>query len=419
MANGYTCCIDINRLNSTIETLSSINNCINNVDLKENFEEISNNLNDVNFEHDNCISFYKDKINEVYTELDKIKRNINSLTDAIQTSVEKYNNVEDLTSDDIRDISNLYTDTNSTNNINELLNKQLDIRISNNINEFKNNIDDSINQFLINNKLTDYPKEYKSIDDWRISLENKYKSQNLNEFDVDNNVDKEMAIWRQQKTGSSVINMVKSDYAEHQANIQVRTDNYIKEYNVNPEDAKSLAVLKEKYVELKQQSNIQPTTLDNLKQEIDAFEDKIGVSLRKIDATKLANAVQDPAISSVNQKNVTVIEVPKQEEVVIDNTQPTIINTVPIGLGIAATGISASVGTVIVDSMYDSKKSNVPTSYKNNKEFNNLEEFNENVSQLDDDSMNEQMVMASKEEEFTPYHASRDKETINKFYEGE
>ena len=51
MANGYTCCIDVDRLTTSIETLSSIEGCLETRDLSGIFLEIESVIKDINFEH--------------------------------------------------------------------------------------------------------------------------------------------------------------------------------------------------------------------------------------------------------------------------------------------------------------------------------------------------------------------------------
>lgn len=419
MANGYTCCIDIERLKSSVESLVSISNCVNNVDLTENFQEISDDLKEINFEHDNCITFYKEEIDRVYEELNKIKKNINSLTESLATSVEKFSSTEDLNTDDIRELSKLYEDTNSSKCIDELLNKNMNIKVSDNILEFKSNIDDSIQNFMVNSKLTDFPKEFKSFDDWKTSLQDKYSNQNLNTPEIENKIEKDMAVWRQEQTGSAVTSVATSDYAEHQTNIQIMKDKYMNEYKLSSQDAKELANLKEQYNTIKKQENISTSALDSVKGAIDYLEQKFGIAMRKNDLFQATTSIGDSNISSVGQyQNGNVTVIPTPEVPVEQQPQTSPINTVPIGLGIAAAGISASVGTVIVDSMSTDEK---PAKKRNAAaDFSELEMFYDDSNDIEEENIyiqNEDAVMSSKQiEEVVPYHASRDTNTINKFY---
>ena len=57
MSKGYTGCIDLERISNSLETLSSIESCINNTDLTQYIEDIEKTITDTNFEHGNCIGF--------------------------------------------------------------------------------------------------------------------------------------------------------------------------------------------------------------------------------------------------------------------------------------------------------------------------------------------------------------------------
>jgi len=88
------------------------------------------------------------------------------------------------------------------------------------------------------------------------------------------------------------------------------------------------------------------------------------------------------------------------------------INTVPIGLGIGATGILASVGAVVVDSANNPKKDSYkkfsePTE-KVKLDFDNIEEKEYNTQELDEYEKKEEIPI-------TPYSANRDVELTNKF----
>lgn len=92
---------------------------------------------------------------------------------------------------------------------------------------------------------------------------------------------------------------------------------------------------------------------------------------------------------------VTQEETPQQEP----------INTIPIGLGIAAAGITGAIGAVVVDSMNDKKEKQLED---------NLESYQEDeeVVNSSDYIPKPAPVMESAE----PYHASRKRESIDKFY---
>ena len=116
-------------------------------------------------------------------------------------------------------------------------------------------------------------------------------------------------------------------------------------------------------------------------------------------ATDAGNVVNN------NGENVTKIS-PVTEESTTETQSE--VNTVPIGLGIAATGIAGSVGAVVLDSL----------NYKVGKgkdKFGEHKDSESNYIEYADDSYDDDMET---EEGFDvpEYHASRDKAAMNKFY---
>lgn len=154
---------------------------------------------------------------------------------------------------------------------------------------------------------------------------------------------------------------------------------------------------------------------DKLNKLLSESTDSIGnIAMRKV------MEVQDPNVSSMggynnyqDQSNITTIPPveTKKEEVVQE--QP--YSTVPIGLGIAATGISAAAGTVLVDSMYAGTG-------QNQKKF--IVENYEDEDSYDENNEEEEEIKAEpypkKEEEYVPpYHASRVQQKDNIFFDYE
>ena len=179
MSKGYTGCIDLERISNSLETLSSIESCINNTDLTQYIEDIEKTINDINFEHGNCIINYKDSIDSIYKTLETTKKEITNLKDSLNLTLEKFSNIEEIKDTDIKDLTNLYKDTSASQNINHLLNTNINLKISNNILEFNNNIDDSIKNFMVKTNLSDYPANYKSEEEWQQDLFNKYENSNI------------------------------------------------------------------------------------------------------------------------------------------------------------------------------------------------------------------------------------------------
>jgi len=145
--------------------------------------------------------------------------------------------------------------------------------------------------------------------------------------------------------------------------------------------------------------------------------DSIGnVAMRKV------MTMQDPGVSSVggynnyqDQNNITTIppvQTPNQEVV-----QEKPYSTIPIGLGIAATGITAAAGTVYVDSKYEGTnqqpKKFVMEDYH---ESDNYEDSND-YSEDDSETIKAEPYPKIEEEYVPPYHASRIQPSENVFYD--
>jgi hypothetical protein len=117
--------------------------------------------------------------------------------------------------------------------------------------------------------------------------------------------------------------------------------------------------------------------------------------------------------------NITQIPTPDVEQEPVTTTTSTQINTVPIGLGIAATGISASIGAVVVDSMNSKKRKTLDSTLEAYEDFDSPQVKNvyteEEIKKqpVEEAFANKQ----TKIEEVLPYHAaSRDKSALEKFY---
>ncbi len=403
MAQGYTGCIDLERISNSLDTLTSVENCINNTDLTTYFEDIENLITNTNLEHGNCITSYKDSINKLYEKLEITKKEITNLKDALNTTLERFSNVEEVSSNDIKDLSNIYKGTNSSNKINSLLSKNNTINISNNINDFNNNLDDSIKDYMVNNNASDYPTNYSSVDEWKNTLLKKYDNLNLSNTEKENLVSRDMSVWRQEQTGSKVSSLASSNAEK----VQNLSDRYMARYNMNREDANTVASLREELNAVKE-SNVGQNAMNSISDRLSVIENKYNINLRK----------------SITQ-NMSSSTIPPVTEQPAKNTTSS-YNTVPIGLGIAAAGITGALGAVIIDDKKykESKKRRMYYDDRNSDDDLKLEgtyDTSNNISQRES--------FASKNSNFdkqnlkeiadTPYHASRDRNSMNKFYDEE
>lgn len=395
MSKGYTGCIDLERISNSLETLSSIESCINNADLTQYIEDIEKTINDTNFEHGNCIINYKDSIDSIYKTLETTKKEITNLKDSLNLTLEKFSNIEEIKDTDIKDLTNLYKDTSASQNINHLLNKNINLKISNNILEFNNNIDDSIKNFMVKTNLSDYPANYKSEEEWQQDLFNKYENSNISQVEKEQLVEKDMSIWRQERTGSKVTSIATSEVAERESNINNLASRYMNKYNMDKNDADVLARLKDEFNHAKL-SHGTVSEFNSISDRLSVFENKYNINLRKSIVNSVDNAISNGTSDSYN--------------------------TIPIGLGIAAAGISGSVGAVIVDGNSHKKHRYTKNgNYEDNSDELNLEGdyvsndipqdtlANSTNTSLPDFDMNNNYNKI--------YHANRNKEDLNKFYD--
>ena len=395
MSKGYTGCIDLERISNSLETLSSIESCINNTDLTQYIEDIEKTINDTNFEHGNCIINYKDSIDSIYKTLETTKKEITNLKDSLNLTLEKFSNIEEIKDTDIKDLTNLYKDTSASQNINHLLNKNINLKISNNILEFNNNIDDSIKNFMVKTNLSDYPANYKSKEEWQQDLFNKYENSNISQVEKEQLVEKDMSIWRQERTGSKVTSIATSEVAERESNINNLASRYMNKYNMDKNDADVLARLKDEFNQAKL-SHGTVSEFNSISDRLSVIENKYNINLRKSIVNSVDNAISNGTSDSYN--------------------------TIPIGLGIAAAGISGSVGAVIVDGNSHKKHRYTKNgNYEDNSDELNLEGdyvsndipqdtlANSTNTSLPDFDMNNNYNKI--------YHANRNKEDFNKFYD--
>lgn len=149
---------------------------------------------------------------------------------------------------------------------------------------------------------------------------------------------------------------------------------------------------------------------DSLKKTIDNNNRVVSISEEQASEVQHRNALQPVN----NDSSQVIIPVPKPtiEETQKEGLFPEGYNTTPIGLGIAAAGVTASVGAVVIDSM-------TPKSYKKAK----------NKAKIDDDDINDyaDYEIADEAEEkpivslridpsMTSYQAQRNHEGMKKFY---
>lgn len=375
MANGYTCCIDVDRLNTSIETLSSIEGCLETRDLSGIFLEIESVIKDINFEHNNCLNDYKDSMDSIFSLLDSVERKVLELEESLTKTIRDYS-TDSLGKEDLKSIMKLYSPKK------EVVLPSGEIQISQSVDTYRENIDDTIQNYMINNNLTDYPDNYHSLEEWAEELEKKYPQ--LDELEKMNKVNQDMAIWRQERTGASVTSLASSNFAKEQNNINLIREEYQTKYGVTREEATRLATIQNQYEESATESFIK---VEETKKRLGEIGNKV---LRELN--NYGN----------NETQTTVIPTPETPTETSND-----INTVPIGIGIGAAGIAGSIAAVVASEQ------------KSKKNF-KLEDYKEPISNEED---NYQPIEHHNNTEFmlddydpVPYQAERDREVLNKFY---
>jgi len=106
MVEGYSCYLDTEKVQSTVETLKSIDTCLSNKDLNSSFYEMEDLLNKINFEHGNFSSTYKETLGIMEEEVKRIKKDIYNLGYGIEKASSILMNEKDKTVRDIQELSN-------------------------------------------------------------------------------------------------------------------------------------------------------------------------------------------------------------------------------------------------------------------------------------------------------------------------
>ena len=287
--NTYSCFIDIEKVSDSVKALDSLDSCLNSVDLTDILVDIEDEIKKINFEHGSCFTNYKEYIDKMIDDLWDVKREVSKLNLSLSKTLKKYAKSNELHTEDLKELSNLY--------------------------------------------------------------------------------------------GEPIT-------------------------KINPEELGSAF----KKVEVTNLATQVPST-DVTQGTVQTPENPV-TNQEPLQTTENPVATQDSNQGTITKIPPVTTENPTTPGTPTTTTTSSEINTVPIGLGIAATGITASAGAVVVGTMKQKQKDNIP-SYDD--ETNPKKEKVEETSydELDDyeEYENEHRFV-----EVTPYHASRDKQVMNKFY---
>lgn len=155
MSDKFACCIDKERLNGSIKTLNSIEDSLSARDLSTSFIDIEEKLKNINFNHNNCINYYKESINYILEELNYLKKDINTLSNSMNITLKEFSSVDELKANDIDNIFSYFNNNTDTNN----LSVNNNLKVANNINLFKDNLINGLgtNTSEVNNSVNTIP----------------------------------------------------------------------------------------------------------------------------------------------------------------------------------------------------------------------------------------------------------------------
>ncbi|MBR3210425.1 MAG: hypothetical protein IKF71_00610 [Bacilli bacterium] len=112
--------IDLEKISTSIDTLSSIENIINIVDLSDSFEDIEKCFRQLNFEHSNCLK-YKDSLSTIYADLEIVKRKTNELAEALKRTKLNYTKINSFSDKDIKEFTEIYKATPASEDLSKLV----------------------------------------------------------------------------------------------------------------------------------------------------------------------------------------------------------------------------------------------------------------------------------------------------------
>lgn len=140
MSGKYECCIDKARLGESIKTLEELDNSLNNNYLVNNLIEIEEIIKTLNINHNNCISNYKEKIDNILYNIQELKKEMNKLNTSVAVTLREFSEADQFKTKDIEDIFGKFD--NKTDVASLAVNNNL--KIAPNIQEFRNNLSTSV-----------------------------------------------------------------------------------------------------------------------------------------------------------------------------------------------------------------------------------------------------------------------------------
>lgn len=140
--------INLELINGSIETLSGVESLVNSFDLLEGFDDLESYLRKINFEHTNCVD-YKDSFNIIYDNISDIKNKISKLVETLKQIKSSYSDIENITSNDLKEISDIYKDTPASEQLRKIA--------SENVTDIKNVVKKTLASSSENSNVTVIP----------------------------------------------------------------------------------------------------------------------------------------------------------------------------------------------------------------------------------------------------------------------
>ena len=98
----YTGQIKFDKVASSIGMLSSIENHISHGELEKYFAEMEKIINSTNYNHDNCISNYKQYLNEILLDISSIKSEIKALNSQLKGIITEFDSIDEINHRDLK-----------------------------------------------------------------------------------------------------------------------------------------------------------------------------------------------------------------------------------------------------------------------------------------------------------------------------
>ena len=143
MNTKYNNSLNLSKLSNSIEIISSLDSCLKNTDLSSYIIDVEEIIKNSNFEHNNYIVNYKNELNDIIRNIEKIKCEVNNLNEALYKTNESYQKVF-YDDEDIKELSNLYPNTDFSN-------------IKNSLTNFRENLITDSKELVNNGSITQIP----------------------------------------------------------------------------------------------------------------------------------------------------------------------------------------------------------------------------------------------------------------------